>query len=305
MIHDMLDIDPTQVDVAWAHPATAVAADTGVFPSNTGISPYSRGCPAKDLSFVMATQFMRALRASNMQSWEHPDPNVFKADGDFPNDPITMGDVTPFVSEFVLRKKGHVDMNLDGTINPGGYGCGMLFRPCSCRCRLCRLSCFPHILMKGRLSVPLTASDNHCKPINSAKQRKCFTPSSGPGKCLAFPQSLGPNRVCYMDEECMQNGGEAGKCEKSTLHTILNWFVDRPGICKGRLSHTEVEAPLPEYKCKTSHNPNDVGDCVNSLGQQGKDCAWCFSFGWNAKNGQCVRDATVCPQVSPMPRPSP
>ena len=77
----------------------------------------------------MAVQFFRALRASDMQQWEHPDPNVFEADGDFPNDPIKIGDVTPFVSEFVLRKVGHIDWDLDGTINPGGYGCGKYSRP--------------------------------------------------------------------------------------------------------------------------------------------------------------------------------
>ena len=112
----------------------------------------------------MALQFFRALRATDMQSWEHPDPEVFTADGDYPNDPIAMSDVTPFVSEFVIRQVGQVDMNLGGTINPGEYGCGRSFRrfplfssrlgvkPCS------RASCSP----ARSLGRPLQA-DKRCR----------------------------------------------------------------------------------------------------------------------------------------------
>jgi hypothetical protein len=248
-------------DVAWAHPATRRTTPGASFPSSTGVDPRSRGCPAKDLSFIVAVAWFQAIKdTTGAVAWEHPDPSVLASDNGRTNNAIAFTDVTPFISDFVLRRTVPTPTDPRATINPGAYGC---------------------------------TSNDDCMPINSQGVRQCFIPSHGPGKCLAEPGSLGPNTICYLDQECAQSNG-AATCERSIVNQARNFLWPVAGLCRGLQSQTEVEAPLPENKCTVDHNPDSCDPCLAA----GSGCAWCFAYPWSAANGRCLRNASSCPSGS-------
>lgn len=259
--------------VAWADPATIRFTPGSSFPSSTGVDPDSRGCPAKDLSFKMSVAFFRALKdTTGAAAWEHADPADVTEDHGQANNEIEFIDVTPFLTPFVLKLKSAASgQDPSATVNTGAYGC---------------------------------TDDEDCMTINDRGVKKCFLPSKGSGKCLAKPGTLGANVVCYIDDECAPDGGEAANCKKSIVDSVGEWLdfmdilSDRPGVCEGRLSQTEVEAPLPEDKCSADYNPDTCTECTALTGSGGKNCAWCFAYKWSAGAGKCVKDAASCPAGS-------